>query len=66
VKVRLTKRFARRLDGIDLSHVRPGDVLDLPADDARMLLLEGVGPYPKCASDVADPGRSTGRMQQTP
>lgn len=40
-RVRLTRKFANLINGIDLSHRRPGDVLELTDSEARMLILEG-------------------------
>jgi len=39
--VRLTRKLAARLDGIDLSNRQVGDVLRLPRHDARLLVAEG-------------------------
>jgi hypothetical protein len=41
VQVRLTKKLAEAIDGIDLSERRVGDVVDLPKHDAAILLAEG-------------------------
>jgi hypothetical protein len=41
VQVRLTKKLADAIDGIDLSDRRVGDVVDLPKHDAEILLAEG-------------------------
>jgi hypothetical protein len=41
VQVRLTKKLAEVIDGIDLSDRRVGDVLNLPKHDAEVLLAEG-------------------------
>ena len=41
VQVRLTKKLAEVVDGIDLSDRRVGDVVDLPRHDAEVLLAEG-------------------------
>ena len=41
VQVRLTKKLAEVIDGIDLSDRRVGDVVDLPRHDAEILLAEG-------------------------
>jgi hypothetical protein len=38
--VRLTRKLAERLNGLDVSHVDVGDVLDLPDETANMLLAE--------------------------
>lgn len=39
--VRLTRKFAEAIDGVDLSRNQVGDLLDLSARDARMLIAEG-------------------------
>jgi hypothetical protein len=41
VRVRLTRKLARRLDGIDLTSYEVGDIIDLPVGDARTLVAEG-------------------------
>jgi hypothetical protein len=41
VQVRLNKKLAEVIDGIDLSDRRVGDVVDLPRHDAEILLAEG-------------------------
>jgi hypothetical protein len=41
VQVRLTKKLAEAIDGIDLSDRRVGDVVDLSRHDAEILLAEG-------------------------
>ena len=41
MQVRLTKKLAEAIDGIDLSDHRVGDVVDLPKHDAEILLAEG-------------------------
>ena len=40
MKVRLTKKLADQLDGVDVSHRQEGDLLDLSAHDAAMLVEE--------------------------
>jgi hypothetical protein len=40
MKVRLTKKLAECIDGVELSNHRVGDILDLPPTDARLLLAE--------------------------
>ena len=39
--VRLTRKYAEAIDGVDLSRNQVGDLLDLSARDARMLIAEG-------------------------
>jgi hypothetical protein len=41
MKVRLTKKLAERLDGVDLSNCAVGDLMDLPDEKARLLVAEG-------------------------
>jgi len=41
MRIRLTRKFAELIDGIDLSRRRVGDVIDIPAHDARTLMAEG-------------------------
>ena len=40
MKVWLTRKHAERIDGVDLRAYAVGDTLDLPPDDARILLAE--------------------------
>ena len=40
VRVRLTKKLANRMDGVDVSPHRVGDILELPAAQARLLVAE--------------------------
>lgn len=39
--VRLTRKYAEAIDGVDLSRNQVGDLLDLSVRDARMLIAEG-------------------------
>ena len=39
--IRLTRKLADCLDGVDVSHYLVGDVLDLPRREAHMLVAEG-------------------------
>lgn len=40
MKVRLTKKYAERIDGVDLVDRDIGEMLDLPAEKARLLVAE--------------------------
>jgi hypothetical protein len=40
-RVRITRKFAQFIDGIDLSRVKAGDMLDLSEKEVRVLLAEG-------------------------
>ena len=41
MRVRLTRRLAEFIDGVDLSNRRVGDVFELPEPAGRLLLAEG-------------------------
>lgn len=41
MRVRLTRKLAREIDGIDLSNYDVGDTMDLPTSKARLLIAEG-------------------------
>jgi hypothetical protein len=41
VRIRLIKKLAEMIDGIDLRAHKAGDVLDLTRSEARLLLAEG-------------------------
>jgi hypothetical protein len=43
MQVRLKRKLAERIDGIDLSNHDVGDVIELPERKARMLVAEGWG-----------------------
>jgi hypothetical protein len=40
-RIRLTRKFAERIDGIDLSQRRTGEIMDVSSRDARLLMAEG-------------------------
>src|SRR3954471_17305899 len=40
IKVQITRKFAEFIDGVDLSARHVGDVIDVPAADAKLLLAE--------------------------
>jgi hypothetical protein len=41
MRIRLTRKLAELLNGVDLSRHRVGDVLDLPMREAQVLMAEG-------------------------
>ena len=61
--IRLTRKLAERVDGIDLSRSREGDVLDLSRHDAHLLVAEGwavsceppAPPQPQAAAGAPPP-----------
>jgi len=54
--VRLTRKLAERVDGVDLSRSHEGDVLDLSRHDAQLLMAEGWAVA--CESSAAPPQRN--------
>ena len=45
MRIRLTRKFADLINGIDLSKAQTGETLDLSTRDAEMLLAEGWAEY---------------------
>ena len=41
MQVRLTRKLAEQIDGVDLSNHTVGDIMDLPDRKARLLVAEG-------------------------
>jgi hypothetical protein len=41
MRVRLTRKLAASIDGVDLTRRRVGDVFDLPLHDAQLLVAHG-------------------------
>jgi hypothetical protein len=55
--VRLTRKYADAIDGVDLSHHKVGDYLNLSSRDARMLIAEGwASPCDDVRAEAADEG----------
>ena len=46
MRIRLTRKLALCINGVDISGLNVGDVVDLPESNARMLLLEGWAELP--------------------
>jgi hypothetical protein len=40
MQVRLTKKYAERIDGVDLADLVVGESFDLPEEKARLLVAE--------------------------
>ena len=53
MKVRLTRKYANRIDDVDLSEHQVGDVLDLSVHDASLLVIEQWA-IPERRADRAD------------
>jgi hypothetical protein len=45
MKIRLTRKFADLINGIDLSKAHAGETLDLSPREAQMLMAEGWAEY---------------------
>ena len=41
LRVRLTRKYADMIDGVDLTEAHVGDQLELPQHDAEVLIAEG-------------------------
>jgi hypothetical protein len=41
MRIRITKKFALTLNGVDLSRLHVGDTIDMNESDAELLLAEG-------------------------
>jgi hypothetical protein len=50
--VRISRKLADRMDGIDLSHCAAGDVIDLAEREARMIVAEGWAVFARRAADL--------------
>ena len=57
MKVRLTRKHAERIDGIDLTNQQVGDVIDMPEPQARLLVLEEWATPERREQDLPDPPR---------
>ena len=59
MRVKLIRKFANAINGIDLTNVRAGDVIDLKAHHAALLVAEGW-------AEELGPERSRPRPAETP
>jgi hypothetical protein len=55
MRIRLIRKLAKHINGVDVSHRRVGEVMDLPPRDAELLLAEG------WARPVPDSGHESSR-----
>lgn len=63
MQVRLTHKLANTLDGIDVSACRVGDVIDLPDQEAAVLIKEN---WAEAVSTLNPAGRSGERKPHSP
>jgi hypothetical protein len=61
VRVRLTRKLANLIDGVDLSQLHAGDELELSDRDARLLILEGWASAADSPPNDRRPKRSVAR-----
>ena len=53
-EVRLTRKFAEMIDGVDVSGARPGEELDVTLHEADLLVAEGWAEYVDARSTAED------------
>ena len=54
IRVRLTRKFAQIINGIDLSHVRAGEEIEVSPREAELLVAEGWASLIDTAHDRPD------------
>lgn len=59
--VRLTRKLAESVDGVDLGDRRVGDVFEVPEDAARLLVAEGWAVSESVTHDVKRQPRQNSR-----
>ena len=69
MKVRLTRKFADLINGIDLSRAHTGETLDLSQREAEILMAEGWAEYaggaqPREQAHEAPPKKPRGRRSK--
>jgi hypothetical protein len=62
MKVRLTRKLADSIDGVDLSHKRVGRIINVGRHDAQLLIAEGWG----APAETAGERTSDMRGERTP
>ena len=61
MRVRLTRKLADMIDGVDVRAYSPGDVVDFPPADARLLIAEEWGIEERRFRSGAAPGEERRR-----
>jgi hypothetical protein len=59
MRVRLVRKLADRVDGIDLTHCDVGEVIELPEPDGRLIIAERWGEFARRQADLVN-GRDLG------
>ena len=54
MRVRITRKLADRVDGVDLTHFDVGEVIELPDPDGRLVIAERWGVFARRQTDVGN------------
>lgn len=52
MRVRITRKLADHVDGVDLTHFDVGEVIELPDTDGRLVIAEQWGVFARRETDV--------------
>lgn len=63
MRVRLTRKLAESVDGVDLSAHGVGDILDVSPDDAQLLIAENWAVPEDVSAERADDRERSGRRR---
>jgi len=61
MRVRIVRKLADRVDGIDLTNYDVGEVIELPEMDGRLMVAEQWGEFARREADLEDGRNSTAR-----
>lgn len=63
--VRLTRKYANMIDGVNIADAHVGDRLELPQHDAEMLIAEGWAEYsPRRSTHTPQPAHATDKPRR--
>jgi hypothetical protein len=65
VRIRLTRKLAERIDGVDLTANHVGDVLDLPTHEAALLIAEAWATRERRTAEQRSPTGEERRRSQS-
>ena len=63
MRVRIVRKLADRVDGIDLTHFDVGEVIELPEMDGRLIVAERWGEFARREADLNGRGTDYGMVQ---
>lgn len=66
MQIRLTRKLADFIDGIDLSHHTVGQLIDLPQEDAQRIVAEGWAEFIADAAASNSRSEAADRRQRSP